>query len=133
MDKTLIFATTNQGKAREVRAMLPDWTILTLDEEIDGASLDACGVLAMLARDGVVVDMQVRRLACLGVRTRGGITIDSTFCEDTAPPNAIWKIVLDLACCGACAAGDAVLHVYDHAKMRHATAPSMRGLRKRRP
>lgn len=32
MDKTLIFATTNQGKAREVRAMLPDWTILTLDD-----------------------------------------------------------------------------------------------------
>ena len=32
MDKTLIFATTNQGKAREVRAMLSDWTILTLDD-----------------------------------------------------------------------------------------------------
>ncbi len=32
MDKTLIFATTNQGKAREVRAMMPDWEVLTLDD-----------------------------------------------------------------------------------------------------
>ena len=32
MNKTLIFATTNQGKAREVRAMLPDWEVLTLDD-----------------------------------------------------------------------------------------------------
>ena len=32
MEKTLIFATTNQGKAREVRSMLPDWDVLTLDD-----------------------------------------------------------------------------------------------------
>ena len=32
MKKTLIFASGNQGKAREVRAFLPDWDILTLDD-----------------------------------------------------------------------------------------------------
>ena len=31
-EKTLIFATTNQGKAREIRAMMPDWDVLTLDD-----------------------------------------------------------------------------------------------------
>ncbi len=32
MKKCLIFATRSQDKAREVRAMLPDWDILTLDD-----------------------------------------------------------------------------------------------------
>ena len=32
MKKCLIFASGNQGKAREVRAYLPDWEILTLDD-----------------------------------------------------------------------------------------------------
>ena len=32
MNKSLIFATNNQGKAREVRAMLPDWDVLTLND-----------------------------------------------------------------------------------------------------
>ncbi len=32
MNKSLIFATNNQGKAREVRAMLSGWDVLTLDD-----------------------------------------------------------------------------------------------------